>query len=171
MKKIDGRDYQAVTPWIISHNAPKLLWFLENAFNAKITGRIDDPATGKVLHADAQLADQHIMVFSANDEWPATPSFIRLYTDNVRLGVRRSLQYGANLVTPITEQPFGDLLSRVEDPTGNLWWICEPVESVDQDELRRRLGEMRWHEPMADVWVSLERWFNKLVFRTRNRQV
>jgi hypothetical protein len=66
------------------------------------------------------------------------------------------LAAGSRSVTEPTELSFGDRVSRVRDPWGNLWWIHTHVADPDPEELGRLAANSRNIEAMHYVQTSLE---------------
>ncbi|MFI7109599.1 VOC family protein [Nonomuraea sp. NPDC050227] len=132
--------YTTVTPWIISRDTAGLIDWLKTAFDAVELGRMTGP-DGEVQHAEARIGDAVVMMFDARPEWPATPGFLRLYVPDAEAVHRRAVEAGGTSVTDVTHLFFGDLVGRVRDPWGNLWWIQTHVEDVSAEEAERRLTD------------------------------
>jgi hypothetical protein len=96
------------------------------------------------------------MMFDAKEEWPPTPSFIRLYVEDGDAVYRRALEAGGSSVTEMTELFFGDRIGRVCDPAGNIWWIQTRIEDVDPKEMARRANEQTYIDAMQYVQSSLD---------------
>jgi hypothetical protein len=47
--------------------------------------------------------------------------------------------------------PWGDRVSRVRDPFGNLWWIQTRMENLDEAEIGRRYGEKTYIDALNYV--------------------
>ena len=136
--------YHTVTPWIISRDTARLIDFVRAAFGAEEIARIHNE-DGTIGHAEFRIGDSVVMAFDAKEEWPNTPSFIRLYVEDGDAVYRRALEAGATSVTEMTDLFFGDRVGRVRDPQGNLWWIQARLEDLDamqrvQESLDRELG-------------------------------
>ena len=148
--------YQAVTPWIIVRGAAQLLDYVSDAFGAEEIGRVYNQ-DGTIGHAEVRIGDSVVMMFDANEEWPPTPAFIRLYVEDGDAVYRRALAAGGTSVTEMTELFFGDRVGRVRDPAGNIWWIQERIEDVAPAELARRAEEQTWIDAMRYLQESLDR--------------
>jgi hypothetical protein len=59
------------------------------------------------------------------------------------------------VVTVPTPLAFGEVVARVRDPHGHLWWLHEQVEDVSPDELARRFADPGAQEAMAYVQRTL----------------
>jgi PhnB protein len=125
--------YSTVTPWIISGGMAGLIEFVERAFGADEIARVHNQ-DGTIGHAEFRIGDSVVMGFDATEEWPDTPSFLRLYVEDADEVHRRALEAGATSVTEVTHLFWGDRVGRVRDPFGNLWWIqARAEESLDRE--------------------------------------
>jgi PhnB protein len=147
--------YGTVTPWIISADTARLIDFTKAAFGAQELGRVPGP-DGRIGHAEVRIGDSVVMMFDAQDGWPDTPAFLRLYVADADVAYERALAAGAASVTAVTGLFFGDRVGRVRDPLGNLWWIQAHVEDVDPAELTRRPQDPAAAEALRYVESSLD---------------
>lgn len=146
--------YTSVTPWIITRGASDLLAFLADVFGAVELGRVDGPG-GLIGHAETRIGDAVVMVVDSREDWPATPTFLRVYVDDVAGAVSRAMAAGATVVTEPTPLLYGDTVARVSDPWGNLWWLHEKTEGVEVTEMIRRMGDSATLEAMTAFEDSL----------------
>jgi PhnB protein len=148
--------YYTVTPWIVVRGAAQLLDYMKEAFGAEEIARIyvEDGAIG---HAEVRIGDSVVMMFDAKEQWPETPSFIRLYVEDGDAVYQRALAAGGTSVTEMTELFFGDRVGRVRDPFGNIWWIQTRIEDVEPGEMARRAQEQTHIAAMQYVQSSLDR--------------
>ncbi|MFF4194518.1 VOC family protein [Nonomuraea sp. NPDC001831] len=142
--------YTTVTPWIISRDTAGLIDWLEAAFDAVELGRMTGP-DGDVQHAEVRIGNAVVMMFDARPEWPDTPGFLRLYVPDAEAVHRRAVEAGGTSVTEVTHLFFGDLVGRVRDPWGNLWWIQTHIEDVSAEEAGRRLSDPGFVKAMEYV--------------------
>jgi PhnB protein len=167
VKKIP-EGYSAVTPWVVSPDSARLITFLKNAFDAnEISGSRMLTPEGKVAHVEIQLDDSIIMLFDAAKSWPPTPAFIRLYVDDCERAYNKAMKAGARSVTKPTMLSFGDKVSRVADPFGNIWWLQERVEDVsgmNPDDLIIRSKEPAAAKAMKYVEDSLNAELSKRTY-------
>lgn len=94
--------YRAVTPWIISRDTAGLLDFARRAFGAQELARVHNE-DGSIGHAEFRIGDSIVMAFDAEEEWPDTPGFLRLYVGDGDAAYRRALEAGAAPVTEMTD--------------------------------------------------------------------
>jgi PhnB protein len=132
--------YRNVTPYLVVTGVDRLIPFLEQAFGAKETLRMDMP-DGNVGHAEVQIGDSIVMMGEAGEEWPARPGTIHLYVDDVDATYRAALDAGATSIREPADQFYGDRTGIVTDPSGNQWSIATHVEDVPAEEIARRAAQ------------------------------
>jgi PhnB protein len=142
--------YHTVTPWILSRDSAQLIAFLERAFAGQEIARVvgEDGAIG---HAEVRIGDSVVMMFDAKPDWPDTPGFLRLYVDDANATFQQALRAGATAVTEVTHLFWGDLVGRVRDPQGNLYWIQQRIENVSEEEMARRMSDPHFIAAMEYV--------------------
>jgi len=132
--------YTTVTPWIISRDTAAVIDYLRKAFDAEELGRVID-ARGVIGHAEVRIGDAIVMLFDCDPSWPATPAFLRLYVEDAHAVHRQAVSAGGVSISEVTHLAFGDLVGRVRDPFGNVWWIQTRVEDLTPEEMERRFGD------------------------------
>jgi uncharacterized glyoxalase superfamily protein PhnB len=111
--------------------AAQAIDFYTKAFGAKEIDRYTDDATGRIVHAELELAGVSLAVKDEGDGDPApptlggTPVVMALYVDDADAVGRRMEQHGATVVFPIEDQPYGERGGRLADPFGHLWMIAQ----------------------------------------------
>jgi PhnB protein len=145
--------YHSVTPWIIGKDTAGLIEFLKAAFDAVELGRMADEQ-GNIGHAEVRIGDSVVMMFDKPD-WPPTPAFLRLYVDDTHATIEKAVAAGATVVTRPTHLFWGDLVGRVSDPFGNLYWVQTRIEIVDEDEMMRRMSDEKFMSAMQYVQGAL----------------
>jgi len=142
--------YYTVTPFVIVKGAAKFLDFMRDAFGAEEIARVPGEG-GSIGHAETRIGDSVVMTFDAKEDWPWTPSFLRLYVEDGDAVFRQALRAGATSVTEMTNMPWGDRVGRVRDPFGNLSWIMTRIEDLDEEEIGKRYGQAEYVDAMAYV--------------------
>jgi uncharacterized glyoxalase superfamily protein PhnB len=147
--------YSRIDPWVISRDTDAEIRFLRDVFGAvERPGSRMVNADGTIGHVEVELGDAVVLMFDAQPDWPALPAHLRVYVDDARTAFGRAIAAGATEVTRVTELFFGERVCRVRDPQGHLWWIHERVETLDPDELSRRLTQPAYQQAMAYVQDS-----------------
>jgi PhnB protein len=129
--------YHSVTPYLTVTGVGKLMEFLERAFGAQVTHKMDKP-DGTVWHAEMQIGDSRVMMGEAGGEWQPMPCNLMLYTEDVDAVYGRAIKAGATSMREPADQFYGDRSGGVLDPCGNQWWIATHVEDVSPEEMERR---------------------------------
>ncbi len=137
--------YNTVNPFIITQDALKLITFLEKVFGAKEEPSAHTVDTdGLLLHSELKIGDATVMIADSKADWPRTPSLLQVYVDDVASTLKRAETLGAHIVTEPTDF-YGELLSRFEDPFGNLWWVYQHSEGQAWDpEVMADNNETSW---------------------------
>jgi PhnB protein len=119
--------YPAVSAYLVVSNAQEVLDFAAKTFGAVTLRRYDMP-DGSVMHAEFRIDDSVVMVGDAGGQWPAIPTFIHVYVDDVDKTYRRALDAGGVSVQAPEQKP-GDVDRRggVRDKGGNTWWLSTQV--------------------------------------------
>lgn len=138
--------YHTVTPYLIVEGADRVVEFMKRAFDAK-QAHISTASGGKIMHADLQIGDSHVMIGEASERWKAMPAAIHLYVPDTDATYKKALQAGATSEMEPANQFYGDRMAGVKDPAGNSWWIATHVEDMAPEEMKRR--EQEWMKQRA----------------------
>ena len=132
--------YHTLTPFLTVKGAAKNLDFLKNAFDARERSIHKGP-DGTIMHAELQIGDSLIMMSEATEKYPAMPSTLYMYVDDVDAVYHKAIEAGGTSLREPTDEFYGDRSSGITDPSGNQWWIATHIEDVSPEEMRRREEE------------------------------
>jgi uncharacterized glyoxalase superfamily protein PhnB len=131
--------YRTVNAFVFAKDARSLIEFTRRVFGAQ---ELEEALTvendGLILHSEVVIGDSIVMIVDTRPGWPESPSFLRVYVNDVEQTLALAEQEGARAVTRPTEL-FGDMLSRFIDPWGNMWWVYQ------------HLGEVSWGDSEVDA--------------------
>jgi PhnB protein len=130
--------YHSVTPYLVVPGVAKLLDFLKQAFDAKITHPPSTRPDGGIMHAEVQIGDSRVMMGEPTEKFPPLPGNLYLYVPDTDAVYRRALQAGASSVMEPADQIYGDRNAGVKDASGNLWWIGTHKEDMTPEEIMKR---------------------------------
>ena len=149
-------DRTSVEVWVVTDDTGAWLDFVAHAFDGEEIARIrtDD---GIVGHGEIRVGDSVLLAFDRRPEWPVMPRLLRVWVPDAALAVERALERGAELVTAVQANAFGQRAGRVRDPFGNVWWVTQQVETVPEDVMWQRLQEPGCAAIMQDAQESLDR--------------
>ena len=116
--------FNTVTPYMFVEGAELFVDFLVqglDGFELHRSLRED----GCIANAQVAIGTSMLMVSESSEAYPAMPASYYLYVENADESVARALQFGATLIMPVADMPYGDRQGGVRDPFGNLWWISQ----------------------------------------------
>jgi PhnB protein len=134
------KGFGTVTPFLKVADAAKQIEFLQKAFAAQITFRMNGP-NGSLIHAEAKIGDSMVMIGQA----PAGQemrSMINLYVPDTDASYHSAIAAGATSIREPADQFYGDRSGGVRDICGNEWWMATHIEDVSQEEMERRMKAM-----------------------------
>jgi uncharacterized glyoxalase superfamily protein PhnB len=118
------RGYPAVSVYLVAQGAQAVIDFLRNTFGATQLRRFDTP-DGKIMHAEVRIDDSVIMIADSGGTYPAFPSWLHIYVDDVDKTYQRALAAGGvSVQEPVRKEGDTDKRGGVKDPAGNTWWIA-----------------------------------------------
>ena len=129
--------YHSVTPFLMVKGAAKNIDFMKNAFGAR-ERNIHKQPDGTIVHAELEIGDSVIMMSEATEMYPAMPTALYLYVEDVDSVYNMAIQAGGTSLREPTDEFYGDRSSGVKDPAGNQWWIATHVEDISPEEMKRR---------------------------------
>lgn len=142
--------YHTVTPYLSVQGAARAIEFFRQAFGAKEVMRMEAPG-GKIGHAEVAIGDSRIMLadecpernFRSPRSGGGSPVHLYLYVDDVDSTVKRAAAAGAKMLTPVTDQFYGDRSGSLEDPFGHVWHVATHKEDLSMEEIRRRAAALK----------------------------
>ncbi len=109
--------------YLTLRNSADYIAFLKQAFGAE---EIEvHREQGHVRHAKLRIQDSLIELSDAHGEWQPKPTMLFLYVDDADAWFNRAVAAGAEVHTPMGNQPYGRT-GAVRDAEGNLWHVCTP---------------------------------------------
>lgn len=117
-------------PRLVVAGADAALDFYRRAFGAQVTERHTGP-DGRVVHAMVQAGSARFAVKDADEYDPAPdsgglPVIMALYVRDADTVAERMRDGGAQVVSEVRDQPYGQRAGRLRDPFGHLWMIAQP---------------------------------------------
>lgn len=124
--------YPRLSPYLIVDDPEALIRFMRDVLDGDVVRNSTDK-DGRVMHAEVRVADGLVMVGGANPQWPAIPSALHVYVDDVDAAYLRATASGATSITPPTLQPYGDRSAYVRDGSGTTWFLSTHVADVPDE--------------------------------------
>jgi PhnB protein len=130
--------YHTVTPYLTVRNAPKVIEFLKQAFDARLSYEAVKRPDGSIMHAQVQIGDSRVMIAEESEMAKATVSTLYVYVPDVDGVYRQAVKAGGSAVMEPMDMFYGDRSGGVKDPSGNSWFIATHKEDVEPKELAKR---------------------------------
>jgi len=122
--------FRTLTPYIMAKDAPALVDFVKNVFDAEEKFRATGPTGG--LHCEVLLGDSMMMIGGGGPglTWrgESSPGAFHVYVPECDAVHKRAVQAGAEVVHEPMDQPYGERSSAVKDSAGNYWYIATRLE-------------------------------------------
>lgn len=139
---------QTATARLRVKNAAAAIDFYQKAFGARELMRFE--GHGRIAHAEIAIGNSVIMLGEEAPEYgypgPETlggsPAGIHLYVDDADAVTAQAVAAGAKLVSPVSDQFYGDRSGNVADPFGYTWNIATHKEDLSVEEMQRRMADM-----------------------------
>ena len=119
--------YTSVAPYLTVNGAQGTIDFLIRVFDAESL-RMIHGSGGNVAHGEVRIEDTVIMLTDAVEGWPATPSHVHIYVNDVDAILDRALSAGATIVKRPVQDCDADKRGAFADAGGTTWWVSTQVE-------------------------------------------
>jgi PhnB protein len=135
-------DNQNIVPYIMVDNVSRLIAFLQSAFHAELTYKLDRN-DGTVMHAEVKIGNNRIMMGEPTEQFGAMPVSIYMYVTDCDKVYLSALQAGGTSMMEVkTMQHAGERYGCIKDFAGNIWWVATHVEDMSMEESQQRIKEM-----------------------------
>ena len=149
--------FHTVTPQLTIENAAQAIDWYKKALGAVENSRATGP-DGKIMHADVQIGDSHIMVNDAGiggGKGPkaigGSPASLWVYVPDCDSVFNRAVAAGAKVLDgpmgKVADQFWGDRCGGFTDPHGYRWTIATHKEDLTRQEMEQRQAE--WMKQMG----------------------
>lgn len=138
-----------ITPHIVVRDANAASEWYQRALGAQERDRLPLP-NGKVMYVELQIGTATL---NAADEFPeygivsplglgGTAVVLHLDTDDVDGLWQRAVDAGAEVLSPLQDQFWGDRQGQLRDPFGHKWNLAQHVRDVPREELAAAAAAM-----------------------------
>ena len=97
-------DNQNIIPYIMVDNVSKLIAFLQSAFHAELTYKLDRNY-GTVMHAEVKIGNNRIMMGEPTEQFGAMPVSIYMYVTDCDEVYLSALQAGGTSMMEVKTMP------------------------------------------------------------------
>ena len=139
-----------VIPRLVCRRPSEEIEFCVKTFAAVATVQREGP-DGDVAHAMMLIGPAMLMI---EGEWPTLPSRapsldgsspvpIYVYVADVDQTLERAVEAGATVLSPATDQFWGDRTAGVMDPAGHVWTIATRIEETTEAQRKQRWSSIK----------------------------
>lgn len=129
------KGFSTLNPYLFAENAPALIAFLKNAFDAEEINRSVNPENGDIANCILKIGDSCFMVSQARGDFLGMRTSFYLFVSDVDAAHQKAVEKGAEEVLAPADMSYGDRQSGVKDPAGNYWWISKRLEEKGYNAL------------------------------------
>jgi len=131
--------FPRVTPYLFYEDTDGALEFIVRAFGFTERYRMRGP-DGRSIHAEAELGDGVVMMGTPGPEYrnpvrlggPTAMTYV--YVDDVDAHHAGAKMAGAQIVTELADQTYGDRNYTAKDPEGQLWTFAQRIRDVSPED-------------------------------------
>lgn len=126
-----------VVPVLVYEDVAKAIEWLCGAFG--FTERLRAAHNGKVLHAQLSIAECAVFLGARGGQFQPPRAgevnqYVIVHVDDVDRHMEQSKRFGAKIVQPLTNQPFGERQYTAEDQGGHRWTFSQHIADVSPEE-------------------------------------
>lgn len=140
--------YHTLTPSLTVEGAEAAIDYYRRAFGAVEVSRSAAPDGVRIFHAEVRIGDTTLMLNDPFPEMGGTPPNVAgghpvafwLYVADVDAVHRAAVAAGGTATSDVQTQFWGDRSGSLRDPFGFDWTIATRVETVSEEERRRRVA-------------------------------
>ncbi len=148
------KGFHTITPYLVVRDATQAISFYARAFGAVERLRLTDSDGQSVRHAELEIGDSRLFVTDipldpetvVPNAADTSPVWLYLYVTDPDYVFDRAVSAGADVVTLVADQPWGDRYGCLRDPFGYRWGIASRREILTKDELVRRMRGAYAHD-------------------------
>jgi len=139
--------YHSVTPSITVRDGKAAIDFYIRALDATELFRMEDPASGKLMHAEFRIGDSRMMISDEFPDWGSLAPTVgmggafMIYVADVDASFTKAIYEGATVLQEPADQFWGDRTARVADPFGYRWSFATHVRDISPEELAKAFSE------------------------------
>lgn len=145
---------EGLIPHLTCDPCKDAITFYRDAFGAEELQRVEQPDTGKIMHAALRIEGRVLYLCDDFPEFCAdgkpnspkalggSPVTIHRYVPDCDAAVARAEQAGATVMMPPEDQFWGDRYGVVVDPFGHRWSLATHVRDVSAEELADVMAQM-----------------------------
>lgn len=139
--------YHSVTPSLTVTDGKAAIDFYTRALEATELFRMEDPASGKLMHAEFQIGNSRLMISDEFPDWGALAPAVgkggafMIQVADVDAAFTRAIYEGATVIQEPADQFWGARTARIADPFGYRWTLATQTREVSLQEMAKAAAE------------------------------
>lgn len=138
----------AVVPVLVYEDVGKAIEWLCGAFGLTERLRAQGPG-GRVTHAQLSIGDGDVMIGASGAEFrPPRPNevsqYVLVHVDDVDRHFDQAKRFGARIVHPPTNMPFGERVYTAEDLASHRWTFSQSLADVAPEQWGATQAQQKW---------------------------
>jgi PhnB protein len=135
------KDTPYVSPYLLVDDVDEQVDWVVDVLGFADQGRVPGP-DGKATHASVRAGEGLVMMgnpggaFATPRGLGGTTSMVYVYVDDVDKAYARAKEKGAEIVSELDDQVYGDRTFGARDPQGHLWWLAQHVRDANPEEMQ-----------------------------------
>ncbi len=132
--------FHTLTPYLMVSDGRAAVAFYQQALGATVHN-LDAVPDGPFLNAELQIGTSKLMIGQheiAESSPGLPPVSIYVYVEDVDAVHANALAAGATVVSPLTDQFYGNREGGIRDPFGIVWWLASHIEDLTPEEIAER---------------------------------
>ena len=122
------KGYNSLSPYLIAHEAQKLVDQLKAIFNAAELRRFDHE-NGSIAHIELKLDDTVIMISNSTGNYPPNKTMLHIYVPDVFKTFKIAVENGCEVIErPVNKQGDPDTRGSFYDLAGNYWAVSSQIK-------------------------------------------
>lgn len=135
--------FNSVIPSLVLKDAAKAIETYKKAFGAKELSRMQNPETGKIMHACIEIGTSRLFL---SDEMPgcmaASNSSFYMYMPDVDAAFAQAKSSGLTEKFAPQDMFWGDRMGTVVDENGIAWTLATHKRDVSPEDMQKGAKEM-----------------------------
>lgn len=135
-------------PRLVVDDAEAAIDFYTSALGAVEHLRFAEPS-GKIVQVELSIGSDEFALTESDGGYNlsplalgGSPLLLTLTVADADAVGQAMLEHGATVVIGIDDRYYGRREGRIQDPSGHLWIISQPLEDLTDDEISERLTEL-----------------------------
>lgn len=145
--------HEGLIPHLVCDPCSDAIEFYKKAFGAEELNRVEQPGSGKIMHAALRIDGRALYLC---DDFPefcdgmarspkalgGSAVTVHRYVPDCDAAIKQAQQAGATVMMPPEDMFWGDRYGVVVDPFGHSWSLATHIREVSEEEMAEVMAQM-----------------------------